>query len=135
MPFAPDADSYEIQRFCRAMAGGSSGPYNGKPLISCFAFTSKSPKRPVGTVHFPIDASAPHDAEVQRRVENYYASSAVSVSPVCIQRYTKALSAVQRRPLSQRSGIHAWVSLKTQPGGILTNTFYFSPEFFGPLVC
>lgn len=128
----PDADAYEIQRFCRTMAGGSSGRYYGKSVISCFAFSSTSPKRAVGTVHFPIDAYAPHDAEVQGRIEQYYTASTLSVSPVCRERYTKTLHAVQRRPLAQGPGIHAWASLKMQPGGALANTFYFSPELFGP---
>lgn len=52
----PDADAYEIERFCIAMLGGSRGPFTAKPPLSCFAFTSADVSRPVGTVHFPLDA-------------------------------------------------------------------------------
>ncbi|KAK7753350.1 putative secondary metabolism biosynthetic enzyme [Diatrype stigma] len=66
----PDASSYEIERFCLSMAGGSPGPYDAKPLLSCFAFTNKAADRPVGTVHFPVVAYAENDAEIQGRIED-----------------------------------------------------------------
>ena len=127
----PDIDAYEIQRFCRVMAGGPGGSYNDKSVMSCFAFTNKSPAQPVGTVHFPIDAYAANDAVVHERIEQYYAASMSSVSPRCREVYNKVLSAVQRRPLTQGPGIHAWVSLKMQRNGGLVNTFYLSSELFG----
>ncbi|KAI0433462.1 beta-eliminating lyase [Xylaria sp. FL1042] len=40
----PGANDYEIQRFCSAMAGGSLGPYNEKPLLSCFAIYNMKDK-------------------------------------------------------------------------------------------
>jgi tryptophanase len=126
----PGSDSYEIQRFLRTMAGGSRGPYQGKEVLSCFAFTSGSPECPVGTVHFPMDAYVLNDEEAKSRIEQYFTESGSGVLPVCRERYLKALYAVQRRPLAQGSGIHAWVSLKIKPGGALVNTFYFSPELF-----
>jgi tryptophanase len=127
----PSSDSYEIQRFFRTLAGGSRGSYQGKGMVSCFAFTSKSPKCPVGTVYFPMDAYVPNDEEAKRRIEQYFTESGSDVLPVCREKYLKALYAVQRRPLAQGSGLHAWVGLKVKPGGALVNTFYFSPELFG----
>ncbi|KAI0146842.1 pyridoxal phosphate-dependent transferase [Xylariaceae sp. FL1272] len=124
----PHANSYEIQRFCEIMGDGSLGPYEGKPLLSCFAFTSTAPREPVGTVHFPISAYASTDKEMQRRIERYMA--AVAVSPVYKQRYRRMISAVQRRPLDQGAGIHAWVSLKQAAGAKQSNTFYISPGLF-----
>lgn len=126
----PDADAYEIERFCVAMSGGSRGPFTAKPPLSCFAFTSADVSRPVGTVHFPLDAYAPHDAEARARVQRYYATAAPGVAPLCLERYARVLSAVQRRPLARGPGIHAWVSLKMNRGGRLTNAFYLSPELF-----
>lgn len=64
----PDADALEIQQFLAAMAGSQSGqqesrqPSGRKSLISCFAFASKTGERPVGTVHFPMDAYVEDDA-------------------------------------------------------------------------
>jgi tryptophanase len=125
----PDASSYEIQKFCEYMAGGSLGPYRFKPLLSCFAFTSEAPRHPVGTIHFPVVAYADHDAEIQARVEKYM--EAASVSPIFEGRYGKMVRAVQRRPLADGRGLHAWVSLKQGKGGKKTNTFYLSPEIYG----
>ncbi|KAI1735662.1 pyridoxal phosphate-dependent transferase [Xylaria scruposa] len=124
----PHADPYEIQRFCEVMGDGSLGPYEGKPLLSCFAFTSKTPAQPVGTVHFPISAYADDDAQIQARIERYM--DAASVSPLYRKRYRKMISAVQRRPLNRGRGIHAWVSLKQAAGGKQSNTFYISPDLF-----
>ncbi|PSN64731.1 beta-eliminating lyase [Corynespora cassiicola Philippines] len=126
----PSADAYEIQKFCEAMGGGGLGPYEAKSLLSCFAFTSKEPERPVGTVHFPVVAYAKDDAEIEARVERYM--DVAAVSSVYRERYRKVISAVQRRPLAQGRGIHAWVSLKQGAKGS-TNTFYISPELFGTL--
>lgn len=126
-----DTNMYAIQRFCECMAGGSLGPYQAKPLLSCFAFKSTAVALPTGTIHFPVEAYADNDGVVQGRVEKYMKE--VSVLPIFRTRYRRAINAVQRRPLSQGRGIHAWVSLKLQPGGSLTNTFYFSPELFGPI--
>ncbi|KAI0878909.1 beta-eliminating lyase [Hypoxylon argillaceum] len=127
----PYASAFEIQRFCESMSGGSLGPYTGKPLLSCFAFTSKAPGRPVGTVHFPIDAYSKDDGEVQERVEGYMVVK--SVPTIYKQRYRKVIAAVQRRPLAERPGIHSWVSLKQSAGGALSNAFYLSPELFAPV--
>lgn len=127
----PEADAYEIERFCVAMSGGSRGPFTAKPPLSCFAFTGADAGRPVGTVHFPLDAYSPHDAEARARVERYYATAAApGVASLCLERYARVLSAVQRRPLARRPGIHAWASLKMNRGGKLTNAFYLSPEIF-----
>ena len=124
----PHANSYEIQRFFEIMGGGQLGPYERKPLLSCFAFTSQAPDQPVGTVHFPISAYADNDREIQARIEQYMA--AVSVPSLYKKRYRKMISAVQRRPLDQGTNIHAWVSLKQAAGGKQSNTFYISPDLF-----
>ncbi|KAK4225230.1 putative Tryptophanase [Podospora fimiseda] len=130
----PDADAFEIQRFFAAMAGSDFGmpdsPRGKKSLISCFAFSSKAGlERPVGTVHFPVDGYVQDDAEVKRRVEAYLV--AAGSSSKVRERYTKTISAVQRRRLSDGPGIHAWVSLKQRAGGKRDNTFYLCPEMLG----
>lgn len=124
-----DSDSYEIQRFIKTMSGGPSGPFTGKPLLSCFAFTSRAPGRSVGTVHFPVDAYVADDAEARKRIERYFRES-TNVSPLCMDKYARALKVIQRRPLQRKPGIHAWVSLKLKGQGDYTNTFYMSPEIF-----
>ena len=127
----PETSAYEIQRFLTCMAGGSPGPYLRKPLISCLAFKTKDPLRPVRTVHYAMDSYAASDADAQERIERYM--SDISAPALYRERYRKAISAVQRRPLAEGRGIHSWVSLKNNPGGRLSNTFYLSAEFFGAL--
>ncbi|KAI8945009.1 beta-eliminating lyase [Xylaria longipes] len=119
--------AFEIQRFCESMAG-SLGPYTGKPLLSSFAFTSNPRGRCVGTIHFPVGAYANNDSEIQERVERYMLAK--SVPSIFAERYRKAVSAVQRRPLAQRSGLHTWVSLKQSADGALSNAFHLSAELF-----
>ncbi|CAP61484.1 uncharacterized protein PODANS_4_1090 [Podospora anserina S mat+] len=130
----PDADAFEIQRFFAAMAGDEFGRDNSsnrrKSLFSCFAFSGKTGERPVGTVHFPVDAYAADDAEVKRRVDGYLIDVGASVA--ARERYAMVLAAAQRRPLSDGRGIHAWVSLKQRAGGKMDNTLYLCPEMFGP---
>ncbi|KAI1648427.1 uncharacterized protein F4817DRAFT_314713 [Daldinia loculata] len=127
----PDATWFETQRFCESMANGLHGRYSSTPVVSCFAFTSKKPNEPVGTVHFPIHSYAENDADAQARIERYL--DEVSASPICKERYKKVVNAVRRRPLDQGRGIHAWVSLKQDSGYKRSITFYVSPELFGPL--
>ncbi|KAI1385611.1 beta-eliminating lyase [Hypoxylon trugodes] len=130
MTICPDTSSYEIERFFDVMAGGSLGPYNSKSVLSCFAFTSKAPNKPIGTVHFPIVSHVKHDGEVQERVEKYL--NAISAPTAYREKYRGIVGAVQRRPLDQGRGIHAWVSLKQDSKGV-SNTFYVSPELFGTI--
>lgn len=135
----PDADTYEIQQFCSAMAGGPRGlglgPYHGKPLLSCFAFKRKNrshPRPAARTVLFPLDSYAAHDAEAQDRVERYM--DEVDAPKAYRQRYRMAIASVQRRPLEAGRGIHSWASLKVAAErGRKSNCFYLSPEFFGML--
>lgn len=132
----PDTSAYEVERFVRAMAGGdggedTAGPFEGKSLLTCFAFTSKAPLKPVGTVHFPIIAYAEDDRIARQRVESYMTQA--GVSDKFRGKYRDVISAVQRRPLNEGRGIHAWVSLKSKAGGKRVNTFYISPELYGPV--
>jgi tryptophanase len=122
------SNSYDIQRFCETVSGGSLGPYTKKPVLSCFAITTNEPKA-TGTVHFPVDSYVGSDAEAQTRVKQYM--DVANVSSLYRQRYMKLISAVQRRPLAEKAGIHSWISLKQESNGHRSNGFYLSPELFG----
>ncbi|KAI0478059.1 beta-eliminating lyase [Xylaria cf. heliscus] len=119
--------AFEILRFCESMAG-SLGPYTRKPLLSSFAFTSNPTGHPVSTIYFPVGAYANNDSDIQGRIEQYMVAK--SVPSIFAERYRKAVSAVQRRPLTQRSGLHTWVSLKQSAHGALSNAFHLSAELF-----
>lgn len=128
----PNSSVHAIELFYSIMAGGSLGPYPGKPGLSCFHFKNKDPSRPAArTVLYPMDNYAANDAEAQRRIEMYM--DAISAPRIYRERYRNAISAVQRRPLEAGRGIHSWVSMKEKLDGTRSNTFYLSAELYGCL--
>ncbi|KAJ6139649.1 hypothetical protein N7471_006135 [Penicillium samsonianum] len=128
----PNSSAHAIELFYSIMAGGSLGPYRGKPGLSCFHFKNKDPSRPAArTVLYPMDSYPANDAEAQERIEAYM--DAISAPRLYRERYRNAISAVQRRPLEAGRGIHSWVSMKEKLDGKRSNTFYLSAELYGCL--
>ncbi|KAH7309888.1 beta-eliminating lyase [Stachybotrys elegans] len=127
----PEASAYEIQNFLVTMSGNSHGPYSNKPVVTTLYFKKKDPKNLTTAIHFPIDANVANDAEAKERIERYMEN--ISAPAVYREKYRKTLATMQRRPLASGRGIHSWVSFKQKPGGGVINTFYFSPELYGPL--
>lgn len=129
----PNSSVHAIEQFYSIMAGGSLGPYRGKPGLSCFHFKNKDPSRPVArTVLYPMDSYAASDTEAQERIENYM--DAITAPQLYRERYRNAISSVQRRPLEVGRGIHSWVGMKEKLDGKRSNTFYLSAELYGCLV-
>ncbi|KAK4870591.1 hypothetical protein LT330_004939 [Penicillium expansum] len=128
----PNSSVHAIELFYSIMAGGSLGPYRGKPGLSCFHFKNEDPSRPAArTVLYPMDSYVANDAEAQERIETYM--DAISAPQLYRERYRNAISAVQRRPLETGRGIHSWVSMKEKLNGKRSNTFYLSAELYGCL--
>lgn len=128
----PSTNIPDIEQFYSTMAGGSLGPYRGKPGLSCFHFKNKDPSRPVArTVLYPMDNYASNDAEAQARIEQYM--EIISAPQVYRDRYRSAINAVRRRPLKDGRGIHSWVGMKDKANGDRSNTYYLSAELFGSL--
>ncbi|CAL5871549.1 uncharacterized protein PFLUO_LOCUS5802 [Penicillium psychrofluorescens] len=129
----PNSSVHAIELFYSVMAGGSLGPYRGKPGLSCFHFKNKDPSRPAArTVLYPMDSYAANDAEAQERIETYM--NVISAPRIYRERYRNAISSVQRRPLGAGRGIHSWVGMKEKLDGKRSNTFYLSAELYGCLV-
>ncbi|CAG8909184.1 unnamed protein product [Penicillium egyptiacum] len=129
----PKSSVHAIEMFYSIMAGGSLGPYRGKPGLSCFHFKNKDPSRPAArTVLYPMDSYAADDVEARERIETYM--DAISAPQLYRERYRNAISSVQRRPLGAGRGIHSWVSMKEKSDGKRSNTFYLSAELYGCLV-
>ncbi|PYI05120.1 hypothetical protein BO78DRAFT_387995 [Aspergillus sclerotiicarbonarius CBS 121057] len=129
----PNASVHAIEQFYSVMAGGSLGPYRGKPGLSCFHFKNADPSRPAArTILYPMDTYAANDAEAQQRIETYM--DVIQAPPLYRETYRKAISAVQRRPLEAGRGIHSWVSMKEKRDGKRSNTYYLSAELYGCLV-
>lgn len=128
----PNSSVQAIEQFYSSMGGGSLGPYNGKPGLSCFHFKNKDPSRPAArTILYPMDSYVTNDAEAQQRIETYM--DAISAPQLYREKYRKAIKAVQRRPLEAGRGIHSWVGMKEKVDGSRSNAYYLSPELYGCL--
>lgn len=118
----------DIIAFVRAMSGDTTGPFQRKSMVTCFAFTTGRTE-PSVTVHFPVSDYARNDAEIHCRVVEYCGNKA----PMVLPHYVRSIVALRQRSLSDGQGLHSWVSLKQSPDGSLGLTFYLSAELFGPL--
>ncbi|KAG8408530.1 hypothetical protein J3458_019562 [Metarhizium acridum] len=121
-------DRDDIVAFVRAMSGNITGPFQRKPMLTCFAFTTDRTE-PSVTVHFPVSEYASNDAQIHRRVVEYCSNKA----PMMLPHYVRSTESLRQRSLSDGRGLHSWVSLKQSPNGSHGLTFYLSAELFGPL--
>lgn len=116
-------DGAELAEFCQ-IAGGGSGPFDGRPLVDSYTFTEAA-DRPVGySLYVPIRSYVSDDEEARARVL------------VLLSRYgfdggelDRALTALTQRPLRDGVGLIAHVSLRLGPPrpGV---TVYLSAEAY-----
>lgn len=108
--------------FCRAMLGGE-GPFEGKPVLTCHAFTAGSDGRPHSTtLHLPIRDYVDDDLRAAHRILEY-------LGPARRPTFQAALSALAGRPLEAGVGLIQWSSFKRRAGQNRL-TFYLSPEVY-----
>lgn len=100
----------DAQRFCRATTG-SAGPFNARPLVTCFAFTAAADAQPESvTLHVPIRCYVASDELAQDRVASYLGEEARPI-------YRRAVAAVAGRPLKAGAGIQTYASLQRKSRG------------------
>jgi DMATS type aromatic prenyltransferase len=117
--YVPD----EVADFCRALAG--PGPYGGRAVATCWAFTSADPERPVtSTVHVPVRAYAGDDQVAYDRLLAYAERRGL---PLTVLR--RAVNAVAQRPLAAGSGLLTYASLRSV-GGRPRLTVYLATEAY-----
>jgi DMATS type aromatic prenyltransferase len=91
---------------------GNAGPFVCKPVIVELAFTRSNAERPASaTLEFPLSSYVSNDLVARERVTRCLAAFGLET-----HRYHAALDAFASRPLEQRSGIHAHVTLRRSRG-------------------
>lgn len=104
---AADYCETDAETFYTALAE-TSGPFAHKPPITELTFADRSAEGPSSvTLEFPIGSYVATDEIAMRRV-----SACMSQFGLSSERYEKAIRAFATRPLNERGGIHAHVTLR-----------------------
>jgi hypothetical protein len=117
-------DATELAEFCAA-AGGGTGPFGGRPLVSSYTLTERADK-PVGySIYVPIRSYVSDDEEARDRVVALLAQYGIDSAD-----FDQAVAAVTQRSLRAGVGLIAHVSLRLGPPrpGV---TVYLSAEAYG----
>jgi Tryptophan dimethylallyltransferase len=108
--------------FCNAM-GSSSGPFQRRPVQTCFSFVEGMATPKTATVYFPVRSYAPHDGAVRDRVLGYIHDKGAPI-------YSSALQAFSAgRPLEESRGMQTYVSLRLDPARDRV-TVYLAPNVY-----
>ncbi|MEU5691706.1 tryptophan dimethylallyltransferase family protein [Actinosynnema sp. NPDC020468] len=121
---AVGVDVDRVPDFC-LLTGGSTGTFDGRPLISSYTFLDGDVDAPSGySLYVPIRDYVSDDAEARERVLEVMAKYRLDSEP-----FDDALRVLTRRPLHEGSGLIAHVSLRMgrpRPG----ITVYLSSEAY-----
>lgn len=121
---AHDVDPERLTDFC-LLTGRSTGPFVERALISSYTFTAGDVDRPSGySLYVPVRSYVVDDDEARARVLDVMAR--YGIDPTAFEH---ALASIARRPLSDRAGLIAHVSLRmgTPRPGV---TVYLSSEAY-----
>ncbi|MEM7156966.1 MAG: tryptophan dimethylallyltransferase family protein [Myxococcota bacterium] len=108
----------DATRWCRSVLGGP-GPYERRPVLSCFAFSRRTPA-PVGTLHLPVRCYAEDDAASARRILAHLPAAAAT-------HYLDAVEAFSARPLGAGQGLQTYASFRRERSAQRL-TVYLAPE-------
>jgi DMATS type aromatic prenyltransferase len=111
----------EATEWIHQLLGAGSGPFEDRPLLVCYSFTS-SGEPPLATVHLPVRSYTKDDEDSLERTRKY-------LSAKDGQTLRSALRLFADRPLSTGRGLFTYTSLRRLPDG-LSVTGYFAPEAF-----
>lgn len=113
----------DVIEFCETIAG-HAGPFSGKPVTSCFAFTSASKGPKAVTFHLPIVHYLRNDARIAERIGTYLERHRLPRD-----RYLRAVNAYAGRPLADGLGVQSYASFRREASGIRF-TAYLCPELY-----
>ncbi len=116
-------DKASLDRWLECLMGGS-GPYYGRPPISCFALGRNSRELYTTTLHLPVRCYAADDFEIARQVCKFLGF------PQRVA-YMRALTHVAERPLESGPGLQTYVSLRPSPSRQAV-TVYLAPQIYAP---
>ncbi len=117
---ARNAQPNDARRWLAALTA-SQGPFDARPILSCFSFRRQQ-RTPDVTVHVPIRCYVKHDAEALTRVSTL-------LSAADAERLSAALSAVSERPLNVGRGLLTYASMRRE-GDATRVTVYLAPEAY-----
>jgi len=113
----------DVTEFCEAMAN-TDGPFEKKPLTTCFSFVQGHAQPTAATFHLPIAHYVANDAVCAERMAKYLNRQGIDS-----HRYTSLIQRFAMRPLSHSAGIQSYASFRREPTGIRV-TAYLSPELY-----
>jgi hypothetical protein len=113
----------DVVAHCSAVAR-SEGPFEDKPVTSCFAFAGTSQVPRAATFHFPVAHYVSNDQVVAERVIDLFVRNGLPTAP-----YINTIQAFQPGPLHTFRGIHSYVSYRRDKAGLRFTT-YLSPLLF-----
>jgi DMATS type aromatic prenyltransferase len=115
---SPGFEAGNVRRWCRALMG-SSGPFDRRPLITCFALRPGAMELHSTTLHLPVRCYVSDDFEIARRTCSFLNF------PQRV-RFMRAITALSERPLESGRGLQTYVSLRASPG-TQALTIYLAP--------
>lgn len=118
---SPGFDARSVRRWCRELLG-SSGPFDSRPPISCFALCPGAMELHSTTLHLPVRSYLSDDFEIARR------TCAFLSFPQRV-RFMRAITALSERPLESGRGLQTYVSLRASPGKQAV-TIYLAPMVY-----
>ena len=114
----------QVAAFYRILAE-NEGPFLGKPALTQVALISERPDRPASTtLTFPIGKYVKNDAIACERIKR-----CLTTFDLPVDAYTRALQAFALRPLDERSGIHAHVTLRRLKSGPRVGVYFASEAY------
>jgi DMATS type aromatic prenyltransferase len=121
--YAPTHAKGDVEDYLQAVAG-TNGPFNAKPITTCFAFVAGQDTPSAATLHYPVAHYAYDDESIAQRVSKFLNASGMGSST-----YRRVLDALARRPLDDGAGLQSYASYRRE-GRNLRLTVYLSPELF-----
>jgi DMATS type aromatic prenyltransferase len=118
----PAYTSGQARMFCQDVLGGE-GPFRGRPVGTCFAFTEDRNEGPyTTTLHLPLTGYVENDMQSARALLQVLEPSQRST-------LSAALAAITARPLDAGAGLIQWVSMRWSKGQSRM-TAYLCPEAY-----
>jgi len=111
----------DAERWIRGITG-MGGPFERRPLLTCFAFSSEA-AAPRATVHVPVRCYSSSDAASLERALRFLDRRQGEL-------LESALARMAPRPLEAGPGLLSYVSFRRE-GDDLRFTTYFAPEAYG----
>ncbi|MER7013604.1 tryptophan dimethylallyltransferase family protein [Saccharopolyspora sp. NPDC000359] len=121
----PGIDQDAIREFCSLLAPGTE-VFRRRPLISSYSFVEGDADKPSNySLYLPIRDYVPHDGVARERVAAHLRH--LGFDPTALD---ESLRALTNRPLQDRPGLLAHVSLRLSPNRTGTS-LYLSSEAYG----